>query len=487
MAPCVPGHAPRAGARNAEENEGRPAPPHLPLSHDRRPRMTASRRWLDRQLAPTTAALPADWALASATTLAGAAMEGRWRRAELAERLADTHLLGPVAAEELALRLIDLSPRWPHGTVDELAHLLTELPDLDRPAPPVSLPAPAQQWQAAVPQWCTAEELAAALDLDLGELSWFADIRSWNRHAAQPLRHYRARWVATRSGGWRLIEAPKPRLAELQRRLLRTVLAKLPLHDAAHGFRPGRSVASFAAPHAGQALVVRLDLEGFFATVSLPRVHGLLREVGYPPAVARLLAGLFTTITPVDVLAAAPRGPGSTGPDSAAWRLHRRLATAHLPQGAPSSPALANLIARRLDRRLGALAERLGANYTRYGDDLAFSGPATLPLHRLIPGVRRIAADEGFRLREDKTRIAAAHQRQRLAGLVVNVTPAVSRAEYDALRAELHNCLRTGPAEQNRAEHPDYQAHLRGRIAWIAATHPARGRRLLEMWQRIPW
>ncbi|HEX4226585.1 MAG TPA: reverse transcriptase family protein [Pseudonocardiaceae bacterium] len=415
--------------------------------------------------------------MSHATTLAGAAMQGRWQRAELAERLVGTGLLGPVAAEELALRLLDLSPRWPHGTVAELAHLLTELPDLD--PPPVSVSPPAPQWQAGVPQWSNAEELATALDLDLGELSWFADIRGWSRHSGQPLRHYRARWLATRSGRWRLIEAPKPRLAEIQRRLSRGVLAKLPLHDAAHGFRPGHSVATFAAPHAGQDLVVRLDLEGFFATVSLPRVHGLLREVGYPPAVARLLAGLLTTSTPVDVVSAAP---GSTD-----WPLRRKLAIAHLPQGAPSSPAVANLVAHRLDRRLAGLAERLGANYTRYADDLAFSGPATLPLHRLVPGVRRIAADEGFRLREDKTRIAAAHQRQRLAGLVVNVAPAVSRTEYETLRAVLHNCLRTGPADQNRAGHPDFRAHLRGRIAWIAATHPARGERLLEMWQRISW
>ena len=450
--------------------------------------MTGSPRWLDRH-----------GETASATVLAGAAMEGRWHRAELAERLADTDVLDPVAADELAARLIDLSPRWPHGTVRELAHLLTELPDLDppivSPAAPAPLSAPAPRWQAAVPQWANAEELAAALDLDLGELSWFADIRGWNRRAAQPLRHYQARWLPTRSGGRRLIEAPKPRLAEIQRRVLRRVLAALPLHDAAHGFRPGRSVATFAAPHAGQALVVRLDLEGFFATVSLPRVHGLLRAAGYPPAVARLLAGLLTTVTPVDVLTTlGSDGAGSdsagsdgAGSDGVAWRTRRRLAIAHLPQGAPSSPAVANLVACRLDRRLAALAERLGANYTRYADDLAFSGPATLPLHRLIPGARRIVADEGFRLREDKTRIAAAHQRQRLAGLVVNATPAVPRADYDALRAELHNCLRTGPAEQNRTGHPDYQAHLRGRIAWIAATHAIRGARLLDMWQRISW
>jgi hypothetical protein len=289
-------------------------------------------RWLDRHL-PAGLVNPA-------TTLASAALAGRWRRAELVERLTGTGLLDPVAAEELAVRLLDLSPRPPHGTAAELADLLAELPDLDRP---ISVSPPVPQWRRDVPQWSSAEELAAALDLDVGELSWFADIRGWNRRANQPLRHYQPRWLATRSGGWRLIEAPKPRLAELQRRLLRKVLAKLPLHDAAHGFRPGHSVASFAAPHASQALVVRLDVEGFFATVTLPRVHGLLREVGYPPAVARLLAGLLTTITPVDVLAAAP---------DAAWRLRRKLAIAHLPQGAPSSPAVANLAAYRLDTGL---------------------------------------------------------------------------------------------------------------------------------------
>jgi RNA-directed DNA polymerase len=105
----------------------------------------------------------------------------------------------------------------------------------------------------------------------------------------------------------------------------------------------------------------------------------------------------------------------------------------------------------------------------------------------LVPGVRRIATDEGFRLREDETRITAVHQRQRLAGLVGAVAPAVPRTEYEALRAELHNCLRTGPADQNHAGHPGYRPQLCGRIAWIGASHPARGARLLDMWRRISW
>jgi retron-type reverse transcriptase len=159
----------------------------------------------------------------------------------------------------------------------------------------------------------------------------------------------------------------------------------------------------------------------------------------------------------------------------------------HLPQGAPSSPSLANAVAYRLDARLAGLAATLGADYTRYADDLAFSGPQTLPLYRLLPGVRQIAAAEGFRVRTDKTRIAAAHQRQRLTGLVVNTAPAVSRAEYDTLRALLHNCARTGPEAQNRAGHKDFQAHVRGRVEWVAAGRPGRGAKLRTLYESINW
>jgi retron-type reverse transcriptase len=179
--------------------------------------------------------------------------------------------------------------------------------------------------------------------------------------------------------------------------------------------------------------------------------------------------------------------PRSTGDPDVRRRLLSRLVHQHLPQGAPSSPALANAVAYRLDARLAGLAADLGATYTRYADDLAFSGPQTLPLHRLLPGIRLIAAAEGFRVRPDKTRVAAAHQRQRLTGLVVNTAPAVPRNEYDALRALLHNCARTGPEAQNRAGHKDFQAHVRGRIEWVTASHPGRGAKLRALYERVNW
>ncbi|AHI01434.1 hypothetical protein BC739_008646 [Kutzneria viridogrisea] len=309
------------------------------------------------------------------------------------------------------------------------------------------------------------------LRIDSGEFAWFADDRGWNRRAAEPLRHYRYRWMRTRSGGLRLIEAPKPRLAEVQRTLLRHL--ELPVHEAAHGFRRGRSVHTFAAPHAGRDLVLRMDLEGFFASVTATRVRALVGD----------LAGLVTTAAPVAVLRAAPPAPDV----EVRRRLLDRLARPHLPQGAPSSPALANAVAHRLDRRITALADVLGATYTRYADDLAFSGDAGLPLHNLLRGVRRIAADEGFQVRPDKTRITPAHHRQRLTGLVVNDSPAASRAEYDELRAVLHNCVHSGPSTQNRGGHADFRAHLLGRIGWVGENRPARAAKLRALFDRITW
>ncbi|RSM61961.1 RNA-directed DNA polymerase [Kibdelosporangium aridum] len=362
--------------------------------------------------------------------------------------------------------LVSHSPRQPFGSLHDLARQIAAFPPL--PEPPAPEP----------PRPKKSLDLQALLDVTASELDWLADARGWNKRAGQPLWHYRSQWVGTSTGGLRLIEAPKPRLAEAQRRIARHL--DLPVHEAAHGFRKGRSALTYAAPHAGKPLVVRMDLEGFFVSVTGPRVRALLHEYEHATA----LAGLLTTRTPLKVIHSAPKTSGDPG---IRRRLLARLAHQHLPQGAPSSPAVANAVAYRLDCRLHGLAKALGADYTRYADDLAFSGPQTLPLYRLLPGVVTIARDEGFRVRPDKTSIAGQHQRQKLAGLVVNTAPAVPRAEYDALKALLHNCVRTGPQAQNRAGHSDFQAYVRGRIEWVAAGHPARGAKLRELFSQVTW
>ncbi|EQD85288.1 reverse transcriptase [Saccharopolyspora erythraea D] len=412
-----------------------------------------------------------------------------WEQSELAAALLRHFRRDGGASDAFAWTLLAHVPEPPESA-EELLALLVAVPELTAALPKAPRPALEVElspgWRWPVARWHTAEQLAHGLDLDVGELMWFADRGGWLRHAHPPLRHYRCRWMRTRSGGIRLIEQPKARLAELQRRITRRVVDAMPVHEAAHGFRRGRSAATCAAEHAGRHFLVRVDVEGFFASLTFTRISRAMRAAGYPGAVAGAIGGLLTTATPRDVLAAAPRVRESEV--DARRRLLGRLAAAHVPQGAPSSPALANALMHRLDRRIDAYAGTLGATYTRYADDLAFSGDRRLPVAALLRGVTAIVRAEGLRLRQSKTRVLAPHQRQRIAGLVVNDGRAVApRAEYDALRALLHNCARTGPQAQNHEAHPDFRSHLLGRIAWVGINHPGRARKLGELFDRINW
>lgn len=345
-----------------------------------------------------------------------------------------------------------------------------------------ALPAPGMaETRWPVPALATTKELATWLGLDVAALIALADRAGISRHARDPrMRHYRYAWLAKRSGGHRLIEAPKPRLRTVQRAVLDGIVAHVPPHDAAHGFRAGRSVLGGAAPHVGREVVIRADLTAFFTSISRARVAAMFRTAGYPDDVAACLATLTTHAPPPDVLEAAPQ---------LAYADRQRLRAPHLPQGAPTSGALANLAAFGLDRRVAALAHTLGAIYTRYADDLVLSGPRSLAraATTIVGELGAIAHDEGFALNFRKTRVMTASDRQRVTGVVVNQHLAVARIDLDRLRAILHNCARTGPAAQNRDAHPDFRAHLLGRIAWVTAVDARKGAKLRALFDRITW
>ncbi len=337
-----------------------------------------------------------------------------------------------------------------------------------------------------VPTLLSPGELADWLGLTVSELDWFADRRSFE-HKRNPgrLRHYHYRTLAKRFGQVRLIEAPKPRLKNLQRRILIGILEHVPPHAAAHGFQQGRSIKSFAAPHTGRQVVLRLDLQDFFPSIFAARIQALFRTVGYPECVADILAGLCTNSAPVDIWKdAASFLPGLRMRD--ACSLYSKP---HLPQGSPTSPALANLCAYRLDCRLSGLASSAGAVYTRYADDLAFSGDRDFEriVKRFQLHACAIAMEEGFSVHHRKTRIMRRGVRQRLAGIVVNQHPSVPRADFDRLKATLTNCIRNGAASQNRTGHEDFRSHLLGRVSFVAMINPARGERLRKLFEQIAW
>lgn len=368
------------------------------------------------------------------------------------------------------------------------AHCRYRTLEIIRPLPfPLRMQSPTVPLLRPVPQLPTPGQLAAWLGIPTPRLDWYADLKGLNRHDAEQLRHYRYCWQPKRSdpAKARLIEAPKPMLKEIQRQILSDILSCIAPHSAAHGFCPGRSVVTNATPHCGQAVVLRFDLRDFFPSIPAPRVARIFRALGYPRPTALTLAGLCTTRLPASVWDQRPN-PTRDGSDHAAWV---RFAHPHLPQGAPTSPALANLCAWHLDRRLAALADNLDAVYTRYADDITISGPASLgeASHRVGRCVRLICAEEGFTLNLGKSRTLRRHTRQQVTGVVVNVRPNVPRVDYDRLKAILTNCLRHGPQSQNRDSHADFKAYLSGSIAWVAMLNPIRGRKLWTLFDRIAW
>ena len=264
-------------------------------------------------------------------------------------------------------------------------------------------------------------------------------------------------------------------MKEIQRRLLRHVLAPVPLHPLAHGGVPGRSVRTALTPHAGARVVIRADLEAFFTSITAPRIYGVLRTAGYPEAVAYTITGLCTTVVPRIGM------EGVSVPEDFARhrRLGQLLAVPHLPQGAPTSPALANLVAFSLDRRLAGLARAFDARYTRYVDDLTFSGGGRLRNARsaFLDAVADIVRDEGFKLVEAKTVVLGSAGRQQLLGAVINDHPTLSRRERDALRALLHNCATLGWRSQSRGRER-FAEHVLGRIGHVAGLDPVLGAKL---------
>ena len=277
----------------------------------------------------------------------------------------------------------------------------------------------------------------------------------------------------------RLLESPKPLLKISQRRVLRQILDKIPPHEAVAGFRKGSSILDFVTPHAGKAVHLRMDLEDFFPSIGFGRVHALFRTAGYPDAVALALTRLCTHKVSAEVTAEKPLS----------WLERKRFESPHLPQGAPTSPALANLCAFRLDCRLTGLAKSTKTIYTRYADDLLFScGHDKRSLNdRFATHVAAIVLEEGFRINHRKTRLRHRGQRQTAAGLVLNEKPNISRETFDRLKATLTNCVRHGPGSQNHEDRPDWKAHLQGRIAWVRFSNPTRSAKLQTIYNRIVW
>jgi RNA-directed DNA polymerase len=221
-----------------------------------------------------------------------------------------------------------------------------------------------------------------------------------------PERYYRRFTIPKKSGGERTILAPRSFLKAVQYYILRFVLESQPFSAFTMGFVRGRGIVHNARLHVGSAFVLNVDIQDFFGSVTLAQVRRLYDRLGFPVSTADALAQLCT--------------------------FHGSL-----PQGAPTSPALSNLVFADADRTIAELAGESQLTYSRYADDLSFSGAH--PIRKSLPSeLSRLLAGHGFRLNPAKTRFAGPGQAKYVTGLVVNVRPQVDRRTRRKLRAMFH-------------------------------------------------
>lgn len=263
--------------------------------------------------------------------------------------------------------------------------------------------------------------------------------------------HYHVHRIPKRDGTMRTIHAPDPLLKLIQRNLLHHVLDQFTCAKCATAYRSGQSILTNAAPHVGQPVLLKLDIEDFFGSITFPLIYQKVFPVIYfPPPVATLLTYLCCY-------------------EDA------------LPQGAPTSAAISNIVMRPFDEHMVDWCQARGITYTRYSDDLTFSGDFEPDI--VIAKVRNFLAAMGFDLHRNKTKIQYPHQQQSVTGIVVNQKPQIARAYRKALRQEIYYCLKFGveahlvrqrklQTPPDKASQIQYLQQVLGKINYVLQVNP---------------
>ncbi len=314
-----------------------------------------------------------------------------------------------------------------------------------------------------MPERNTDEEIALAMGISVEKLRFLA--------SNYPTKHYFCFPILKKTGEARMISAPMPDLKTAQRWILRNILEKLEVHDAAHGFRQNRSIVTNAKPHVGADIVVKLDLQNFFQSISYKRVKELFCEFGYSEDAAKIL-GLICTVVDLEEI------DGIT---------HTNTGKRCLPQGSPASPAISNLICDRLDSNLTEIAAERGFRFTRYADDLTFSSSknAWYKVYNLINKSKSIITNEGFTVNPNKIQILTKSVQQEVTGIVVNRQLNISRSTLKAFRATLYQIEQEGLSDKKWGKSSNLIAAITGFANYVAMVNPSKGAEFLTSVKRI--
>lgn len=264
--------------------------------------------------------------------------------------------------------------------------------------------------------------------------------------------------ISKKSGGVRIIEAPVERLKDIQRWIKDEIIDAFSPSDYATGFRAGYSIVDNAKRHIGKPLVISIDIKDFFPSITYADVLRVFCYFGYRLNVAHLLTKLCTNSQNV------------------------------LPQGSPASPGLSNLVLLKLDKRLSKLAEISGCEYSRYADDITFSGSKSIKT--MLSLIIKIIAEEGFKVNSQKTRFQYSNQRQEVTGLIVNQRLSVSRSLKNELRNAIFFSKKYGVDDHMKhigCDKSFYKEHLYGIAYFIKMVEENEGEKYLRLLNEICW
>lgn len=284
-----------------------------------------------------------------------------------------------------------------------------------------------------------------------------------------------------KSGGTRHIMAPKGELKLIQQWIKNFILDKLDFPDYITAYQSNKSIFHNARPHIGKELVMKFDLKNYFDTITENKVYGIFMFLGYAKSVSYYLAKLCCAIP--------SEKHKSISLNQCDLEDYKPQSTSVLPQGACTSPGISNLVAFMMDFRLQEYAAKNNFSYTRYADDLTFSGEIKNKLKKTT--IKKIVVEEGFVLNEKKISYRHKTNRQIVTGLNVNTKVSIPKKKRRQIFSHLYNCIQFGPynhLERIKMKHKmNYRDWLLGHILYIYSIQPEVGKKMKAKFDMINW
>lgn len=271
---------------------------------------------------------------------------------------------------------------------------------------------------------------------------------------------YQTFYIPKKNGSSRKILSPSLNLKIIQRWILENVLNCYPIHKSAVGFRKNKSIVDNAKPHVNKELVYNIDIKNFFPSISFQKIYYLFYNVGYTSEVSFVLTKLLTYKD-------------------------------YLPQGAPTSPHLSNLIAHQMDKDIDQLCSRINTRYTRYADDMTFSTKDSRILINNKNNIKKIVEFHGFELNKSKERLQFKNQPQFVTGLLVNEEVKIRGSFKRKIEQDIYYCERFGIYSHlkkiNMADRSFYKEYIYGKVNFVKDVEPSVGEKLLNRLNQLNW